>query len=99
VAILAHPKGRPHEATDILLDPVQRGDGALDATAALQINDRVIRGGEDIAGRDHIGAFEVNNTVAIGMRCWLMQYVDAFAIEPKFLLAGHERAGGPAGWG
>ena len=48
---------------------------------AREIDDRIIGGGENIAGRDDIGAAEENNAVAVGVSIGQVDDLDALAIE------------------
>jgi hypothetical protein len=83
----------------LLQDLVERPDLALDRAAVLQVDDRVLRGGEDVARHDHVRAAEVDQAVAVGHRVLLVEELDGVAVvelAPPILEVG---VGGHGGGG
>src|SRR5580698_7256603 len=84
---------------DHVHDLLQRIDGALNTAASGQIDDRIVRGGENIAGADDIGTAKEHDAVTVGMGRGLMQNVDSLAVEVQLLLIAQKGAGGPTAVG
>ena len=61
-------------------DVVQRVDLALNAAAVFDIDERKLRGVEDIARDDNVGLTEVNDAVAIGDRVRLVKNLDGVSV-------------------
>src|SRR6058998_4050464 len=62
-------------------NPVEPVDDALNVSTSLDVNDRIAIGSENVAGRDHVVAPEVNETIAVRVGRWLMQNENALAVE------------------
>src|SRR5579875_8676 len=77
-------------------DVIQRVDFALDGPAVVHIDKRIAGGDEDIAGRDHVGAPEPHQAVAIGMGIGLIKHLNRFIVEEEVLVVPDEfGVGGP----
>ena len=84
-------QGRRHGEID---NAIQRVDNALNAAAAIEIDDRVAGGDENVAGADDVGAAKEDQAVAIGVRRGLMEQDDGLIVEVQvFLLAAVDIGG------
>src|SRR5262249_47012187 len=68
-------------------DAIERRDLAVDAASALEIDQRVRGGIEDIARRDDVRMAEKYYAGAACMRCRLVDHVYGFLVEVQLLLA------------
>ena len=76
-------------------NPVERIDDALNAAAAGEVDDGILRHVEEITGNHHIRAAEVDDAVAVGVRGFGMRHDDAFAVdEVELLLVAEIRLAG-----
>jgi hypothetical protein len=62
-------------------ETIQGRDLALDATAAIDVDDGKLPRVEYVAGENDIGSPEEREDVAIGVRCSLAKYFDCLAIQ------------------
>src|SRR5438093_4587158 len=77
-------------------DVVETIDLALQAAAVFQIDEGVLRGGEDVTGDDHVGAPEMHDTVSIGHRVRFPKGFNAFVVVILSSASLQEGIGGPA---
>src|SRR5262249_22661893 len=62
-------------------ETIERCDLALDAAAALDVDNGELAGIEYVAGNDDIGSPEERKHIAIGVCCSLVQYFDRLAVH------------------
>ncbi len=74
---------------------IQAVDHALNVAALLQIDDRITVGAIDITRRDHIGAPEEHDAVAIGCRRAYVKDLDGFPVREDGPFRREIRVGGP----
>jgi hypothetical protein len=64
-------------------DVVQRVDLALDAATVPDVDERKLRGREDVAGHNHVRGAKVDDAVAIGHRVALPEHLDRFVVVKR----------------
>jgi hypothetical protein len=64
-------------------DIVQRVDLALDAATVPDVDERKLRGREDVAGHNHVRGAKVDDAVAIGHRVALPEHLDRFVVVKR----------------
>src|SRR5262249_1964716 len=70
---------------DHIHQAIQSIDHTLDISPRSDVDDRIARCCKDVSRADDIRTPKENDAVAIGMRRGLVDYLDAFAVEEKFL--------------
>ena len=74
-----------------LQNVVQRGDLALHAAAALDVDERIAAGREDVAGAHHVRAAEQNDAVAIGVGKFALQTLAVISSPPEVALESDQK--------
>ena len=75
---------------------VQSIDFALKAATVLNVDDWILRRGENIACDDHVGAPEMHKTVTVGYCGGFPERLDAFIVVILSPAALQERVGRPS---